>query len=237
MTNNKMNTKKELVESYNGWWHSIDFGDGVISKGAKGYPYGYMLQKETESWFNDVSFKDKRVLDIGAWDGYYSFYAEKQGAKEIIAIDGRIWKNPTDLPRNKKGFDIAKTILNSKVKDYIQDIENITPEQYGTFDIILFLGVLYHLQNPMLAIKNINDLLNKTGKVVIETTTRNNDFDKPVMEFHHKYSLNKDNNNWWSPNILCIEKMFNEFGKYTINQYKFNNKKKKRVSLTLEKIS
>jgi tRNA (mo5U34)-methyltransferase len=233
---NKMNTKKELVESYNGWWHSIDFGDGVISKGEKGHPNGREAIINTESWLDGIVFKDNRVLDIGAWDGYYSFYAERQGAKEVVAIDGSIWRQDFSYRRSKKGFDIAKTILNSKVKDYIENIEDMTPEKYGTFDIILFLGVLYHLQNPMLAIKNINDLLNKTGKIVIETTTRNNDLDKPVMEFHHKNSLNNDNSNWWSPNILCIEQMFNGFGKYIINQYKFN-RAKHRVSLTLEKIS
>ncbi len=95
--------------------HTIDFGDGVISKGVKN------TIEEVETWkFPDDYFNGKSVLDIGAWDGFYSFYAEQQGAKSITALDGYVWKNLTW--GGKTGFDIAKGILQSKVQDVTMDI-------------------------------------------------------------------------------------------------------------------
>jgi len=54
--------KLDLVNSYKPWWHSIDFGDGVVSNGRKS-PSCHA--QETRDWFPNDFFKDNRVLDIG----------------------------------------------------------------------------------------------------------------------------------------------------------------------------
>lgn len=72
--------KKQLVDSYNHWWHSIDFGDGIISKGQKST---IAHEREKTQWFPSDFFKDKRVLDVGTWDGYYAFYAEQAGHQRL----------------------------------------------------------------------------------------------------------------------------------------------------------
>ena len=103
--------KEKLVNSYPDWWHSIDFGDGVISKGKKGGA-GYtsrshaLLQDEIKKWFQADFFAGKRVLDVGAWDGFYSFHAEKSGATEVVAIDEWVWKIPVKDTKytRKRGF-------------------------------------------------------------------------------------------------------------------------------------
>lgn len=205
--------KQRLVNSYNGWWHSIDFGDGVISNGKK---TADMHRKEKEIWFPKDFFKNKRVLDVGTSDGYYAFYAEQQGASEVVAVDKFIWTKMNK--QSKMGFDIAKLILNSKVIDHVLDIDEMTTEILGTFDSIIYAGVFYHLKNPFESLEILDKLLNVNGRIMIETSMRNTDIYKPLMEFHPKRSLNNDPTNFWSPNGLCLKLMFEEIGNYSIDE-------------------
>jgi tRNA (mo5U34)-methyltransferase len=206
--------KRDLINSYQHWYHSIDFGEGVFSKGRKSIS-GH--QREKNQWFPSDFFKDKRILDVGTWDGYYAFYAEQCGASEVIAVDKFVWESRNG--RSKLGFDIAKKILNSKVIDYILDIKDMAPEILGTFDSIIFAGVFYHLKNPFQALEILDRLLNPNGRIMLETTIRNNDIDKPILEFHPKKSLNNDPTNFWSPNKLCLQLIFEEIGNYTIESF------------------
>ncbi len=64
------------------WFHSIDLGDGVVTKGASEIQIA-------EEHFPPVA--GRTVLDIGAWDGYYSFMAERLGARRVIALDHYAW--------------------------------------------------------------------------------------------------------------------------------------------------
>lgn len=215
--------KEKLVNSYPDWWHSIDFGDGVISKGKKGGA-GYtsrshaLLQDEIKKWFPADFFAGKRVLDVGAWDGFYSFHAEKSGATEVVAIDEWVWKIPVKDTKytRKRGFEIAKQLLNSKVKDYLQDITEPCVDLLGTFDSIIFAGVIYHLRHPMKSVEVLDTLVRKNGRIMLETHTLNNNIAKPIMQFHPKNSLVGDSTNFWSPNIPCVIGMFNEVGSYKV---------------------
>jgi len=64
------------------WYHSINLGEGVTSKGSKS-------SQIPLDRFPD--FSGRSVLDIGAWDGYYSFLAERQGASRVVALDHYVW--------------------------------------------------------------------------------------------------------------------------------------------------
>ena len=89
----------------------------------------------------------KTVLDIGAWDGYYSFEAERRGASRVVATDHYCWSG--DGWGTREGFDLAHRLLGSRVEAIDIDVSEIRPETVGTFDIVLFLGVLYHLPEPL----------------------------------------------------------------------------------------
>src|ERR1700722_13393708 len=65
-----------------GWFHTIDLGDGVVTKGL-----GHHWHKENTF----PALAGCSVLDIGAWDGYYSFLAEKNGAARVVALDHYAW--------------------------------------------------------------------------------------------------------------------------------------------------
>ena len=74
---------EKMAESVDFWWHSIDLGQGVVTKGAK---TPETLQHELES-LRLPDLRDKTVLDIGAWDGFFSFEAERRGARHVVALD------------------------------------------------------------------------------------------------------------------------------------------------------
>ena len=195
--------KKELVDGHKKWWHKIDFGDGVVSNGPD------PTELKGEMWkFDLIPFEGKTVLDIGAWDGYFSFYAEKKGAKEVTALDVDV----------KKGFLIAKEILGSKVKYVTQDIVESSPEDLGSFDVVLYPGVLYHMKFPYLSLHKVADLVKEGGILFVETHVSGfPDQDQlgrpmPLMAFYPNKELNNDPTNWWGPNNTCVIQMLQSLG-------------------------
>ena len=124
-----------------GWWHSFELPDGTVIEGANELEG----QKRRIGQFPiPHDLRGKRVLDIGAWDGWFSFEMERRGA-EVMAIDN--WDNPR--------FHEMHAILGSRV-DYRQmDMYDLTPDRIGRFDIVLFMGVLYHLKHPLLALERV----------------------------------------------------------------------------------
>src|SRR5438552_3061200 len=76
-----------LADSVPGWWHSIDFGHGVVTKGHKSAD---TLKREM-SLLRIPDARGKSVLDVGAWDGFYTFAAERTGASRVVALDHYVW--------------------------------------------------------------------------------------------------------------------------------------------------
>ena len=64
------------------WYHTIDLGHGVVTKGVDDTPV------RLNRLDLPASFAGRSVLDIGAFDGYYSFAAERLGAARVVALDG-----------------------------------------------------------------------------------------------------------------------------------------------------
>ncbi len=176
-----------------GWWHSIDLGDGRITPGVRGIDD---LRRRYASFELPDDLTGKRILDIGCWDGFYSFEAERHGA-EVVAVD--CW-------RSEKFFE-AHRALNSRVEFHEMSVYEIDREKLGTFDIVLFLGVLYHLQHPLLALQLVCEVT--TNIAVIESHTIDDILSttSPVMEFYEMDELGGQYDNWWGPNTNCLIKM------------------------------
>jgi len=86
-------------------------------------------------------WSETRVLDLACMDGLSSIEFAMQGAKEVIGIEGRA--NPVECA------NFAKESLGLKnLTFYHDDVRNVTKEKYGTFDVVLCLGILYHLDIP-----------------------------------------------------------------------------------------
>lgn len=186
------------------WFHSIDFGNGVVSRGAKSLS---LLARQA-----DVAFKHgvagKSVLDIGTWDGAMSFEAERRGASRVLATDSFAWAR-SGMNR-KPSFDLAKRYLGARVDEKVIDVFELTPQNVGTFDVVLFLGVLYHLKEPLRGLEHVAPLTHDL--LVVDTETMLDTMDSPVMTFFPGRELNNDPTNWWAPNIKCVLSMLNVAG-------------------------
>jgi tRNA (mo5U34)-methyltransferase len=89
----------------------------------------------------------KRVLDIGAWNGCFSFECERRGAAEVLAYS---LEDP-----EQTGFNRLRAALNSRVGYRRGSVYSLVPRELGSFDIVLFLGVLYHLRYPLLGLDRV----------------------------------------------------------------------------------
>jgi len=150
------------------WYHRIDLGQGLRTPGRD---YDFMWNATME-FMDEVDFTGKRVLDIGCWDGLFSFYAERRGAGEVIA---------TDLDPHAT-FDLAAEALQSKVRfqqcSAYRLHEAFAPE---TFDIVMFNGVLYHLMYPLAALVSIQRVMRETGTLLMESAFYNAEHERPFI--------------------------------------------------------
>jgi tRNA (mo5U34)-methyltransferase len=132
-----------------------------------------------------ASLEGRTVLDVGAWDGFFSFEAERRGASRVVATDHYSWHGlGWGTGDGKAGFELARTALGSRVEDVDIDVMDLSPERVGTFDVVLFLGVLYHLRHPLLALERIasvaDDLL-VAETVVLSTCSESGDHLSPFI--------------------------------------------------------
>ena len=93
------------------------------------------------------------MIDIGAWDGFFSFEAERRGAARVLAVDSFCWSGAGW--GKKAGFELAREALRSKVEDAEIEVLDLDPNRIGVFDVVLFLGVLYHMRHPLLALEKV----------------------------------------------------------------------------------
>ena len=191
------------------WFHTMDLGNGVVTKGI------YDPRRRLHLLGIPEDLTGKRVLDIGAWDGFYSFECERRGAASVLATDHFCWSG--DGWGTKAGFDLARQALNSKVQDKEIDVLDISPEIVGEFDLVLFLGVLYHMKHPLLSLERAASV---TGDMlIVETEVDFLGTGRPAMAFYEGSELNNDNTNWCGPNPACVMAMLRTAGFQSATAY------------------
>ncbi len=184
------------------WFHQIDLGQGVVTPG----------RDPTMARLPHLGIPEdlcgKTVLDIGAWDGAFSFECERRGAARVLAIDEFIWAGKGWA--SKAGFDFARRVLNSKVEDLLMDVYDLSAERIGAFDLVLFSGVLYHLKHPLLALERVADVTR--GQLILTSHIDLLDIDRPAIAFYPGTELNSDPTNWCGPNLPALEAMLRTVG-------------------------
>ena len=174
-----------------GWWHSFELPGGRVIEGMNTLE---SLKTRVGMFPIPQDLRGKRVLDIGAWDGWFSFEMERRGA-QVVAVDSYDSKNLRYLQRE----------LRSKIDYRIMDMYELSPATLGgTFDIVLFLGVLYHLKHPLLALERVCAL---TRDLTVIQTFVSQEPGSPVMEFFEIDELGGQFDNWCAPNIACVTAM------------------------------
>lgn len=204
------------IQSVPVWFHKIEVAPGIFTPGIQD------SEGVLEKIKLPADLTGKRVLDLGARDGLYSFECEKRGAAEVVALD---YTTP-----DATGFNVAKELLGSKVEWVTGNVYQIDQLNLGKFDLVLFLGVIYHLRHPYLAIDKIHDVLNPGGKVIVESHVIDGGFvdetgnwidlnelnprlaNLNVAQIYEAGKLVDDKSNAWAPSLNTLAAMFNNSG-------------------------
>ena len=197
-----VNPVREGLDS-TGLYHSFVLPGGRQLPGA--IPIEH--QKERLAAFDlPADLSGKRVLDIGPWDGFFAFEMERRGA-EVVAIDY------VDLDT----FRALHRHLGSKIQYERMDIYELSPERVGTFDIVLCLGVLYHLKHPLLALEKICAITK--DRCIIESFAvdavarqEGENASIPYIEFYEYDELAGQTDNWCGPTVSALEALVRSAG-------------------------
>jgi len=214
------------------WWHSIDLGDGVVTPGRRAIED--MNRKFEVCRVPDLT--DKTVLDIGAWDGYFSFEAERRGARRVVALDKYVWSldlanapayvsrfkaaghavgdfrripgyyRPDGFP-TKAGFDTAHRILGSRVEHIVDDFATVDLARLGSFDVVFYLGGLYHMEDPLAILRRLALVTRELAIVETAGIDIAGHENRSLFEFYEADELHGDGSNWWAPNATGLAAM------------------------------
>ena len=186
------------------WFHTIDFGGGIVSPGDDDSAAKLKRLQIPQ----DLS--GKTFLDVGAWDGFFSFEAERRGAARVLAVDSYVWDGKV-AGKSNAGFLTAREILKSKVEDMRLDALDLSPERVGRWDIVLLAGVLYHIKHPWLLLERAAAVTKEL--LIVETLIDMRLTSRPATAFYQGGILAKDHaDNWCGPNIPALKAMLADCG-------------------------
>ncbi len=148
------------------WYHTLELPGGFVTPGW----FDLRPIVDKLPW-PDV--RGKRCLDVGTYDGFLAFELERRGAKEVIATDipdHEDWDWPAaararggaelaKLAGTKgHGFEAARAALGSSVEKREINVYHLTPEDFGTFDVVVCGSLMLHLRDPVRALEAIRSV-------------------------------------------------------------------------------
>ncbi len=171
-----------------------------MTAGNKSLP---LCTDEASLIFDRVEVSGRTVLDIGAWNGFFSFDAKRRGASRVLATDSYCWSHPQF--RGRETFDLARSALGLDVDAKEIDAADLSVEAVGKFDIVLYLGVFYHRYDAIESLARVAPLAKHV--LIVETHLDLRDIMVPAMAFYPGRELNNDPTNWWGPNEHCVKEL------------------------------
>jgi tRNA (mo5U34)-methyltransferase len=201
------------------WFHNLDLG------GVKTAPDHFLGDYPEVKWRRFAAsmpedLTGQSVLDIGCNAGFYSIQMKRRGADRVVAID-------TD-EKYLEQARFAATVSGADIEFRNLSVYRVG-ELHEKFDLVLFMGVLYHLRHPLLAL----DLLHEhvvADLLVAQSMLRGSSDSIEVPpnfpfwqselfeneQFPRMYFIEKryanDPTNWWIPNRACFEAMLRSAG-------------------------
>ena len=177
------------------WYHRIEIAPGLVTPGQ---PWDELWEPMRRR-HAQADFRGKSVLEVGCWDGYWSFEAERLGAAEVLATD--------DLSQRKvvtRNVPFVRECLGSRVH-YLDDVSVYElPDRLGrAFDVVIFYGVLYHLRYPGLALAQLRRVLEPGGVLLLETAVLP-DEQEPVMRWGYRAIYEEDPSSWNALSLPCL---------------------------------
>jgi tRNA (mo5U34)-methyltransferase len=210
-----------------GWYHSIDLGHGVVTPGA------VALDAIDDAHLPELT--GRSVLDVGAWDGANAFRAERLGASRVVALDHYVWgvdlhhrqqywdecDRRGELPDHtldetrfwdpalpgRQAFDLAREALGSSVEPVVADFMTADLDDLGSFDVVLYLGVLYHMREPLTALQRVRRVTKEVAVVETEAVEIRGHSGDHLLQFNAGNELLQDFGNWYLPTEAALHQM------------------------------
>ncbi|GAA3748356.1 TIGR04290 family methyltransferase [Terriglobus aquaticus] len=210
---------REELERLGPWFHNMRIG------GYQTAPNHFLGDYPAVKFANfrdalPADMTGKTVLDIGCNGGFYSMEMKRRGADRVLGIDMEdLYLAQAQFAAKQEGLDIEYRKLN------VWDVGAIGEK----FDLVIFMGVLYHLRHPLLALDLIHEHVAKDmllfqsmqrGSREVPAVKDDYDFNDtahfsedgyPLMYFIEKNYCG-DRTNWWVPNRACAEAMLRSSG-------------------------
>ena len=197
------------------WYHGFDILPGLRTNGKF-----FVDAKSTLDIYGvPADLTGRTALEIGVWDGPYTFELERRGAS-VTALD---IQDP-----NRTGFNTAKRILESKVKYIRLGVHEIPADWSAQFDLVLYLGVYYHLRNPIGAFDKLWRVLKSGGDIFYEGACLDYAYVvDPLLKRRRRWIKQAretsvalfagspycgDSSNWFIPTHLCLQEWIRTSG-------------------------
>jgi tRNA (mo5U34)-methyltransferase len=215
----RMQQIQENVQKLGKWFHNIDL-HGV--KTAPDHFLGDYPAVKFKGFAAAIpkDLRGKTVLDIGCNAGFYSIEMKRRGAARVVGIDSD--------ERYLAQARYAAEVLGAEI-----EFRNMSVYDVGSlgerFDLVIFMGVLYHLRHPLLALDLLYDTVVK-DMLIFQSMQRGSDVVSPLNPdydfweteifqqpgFPQLYFIEEryshDPTNWWIPNRACMEAMLRSAG-------------------------
>lgn len=147
----------EKISRHPHWYHRIEVLPGLFTPGINDSVEA-LARIELAGLPRDC--RGMRALDVGCRDGFFAFELERRGAT-VVGVDA--------MAPGNTGFAIAAELLGSAVEYRVDNVYNLSQARYGRFDLVLFLGVVYHLRHPLLALERLREVCSEQALLVCES--------------------------------------------------------------------
>ena len=207
------------VEELGEWFHNIELR-GVCT--APAHFLGNYPRVKWERFAHAIpgDLRGRTVLDIGCNGGFYSIEMKRRGADRVVAVDSD--------PRYLAQARFAAEVMDVDIEFREMSIYRL-PSLGERFDLVLFMGVLYHLRHPLLALDLIHEHVARNlfifqsmqrGSSDVEPIADDYSFEEEQLfhrpDFPRLYFVEKryagDPTNWWIPNRACVEALLRDAG-------------------------
>ena len=210
---------EQKIRALGDWFHNIDIG------GVRTAPDHFLGDYPRVKWERfekaiPMDLRGKTVLDIGCNGGFYSIEMKRRGADRVLGIDfDDRYLAQARFAAASLGFAIEFRKLS------VYDVHKLDER----FDVVLFLGVFYHLRHPLLALDLIHEHVAR-DLFVFQSLQRGSETAEPIKDdyefwetdvfecpgFPKMYFVEKryagDPTNWWIPNRAAVEAMLRSAG-------------------------